>query len=297
MPRRRRGGSGETAEADTVRGMSALVALAASLMWGTSDFLGGTLSRRLRPVEVYAVAQVIGLLLLAIGLVVTGELALLGDVAVPGLMAGVLAFVGMICLYQALAIGPMGIVAPLASLSVIVPVGYALIGGESPSPLQMLGILLAIAGIVLACGPELSNPNGARPLVLAVVTAVTLGTSLIFMARGSEVSALATMTMLRVAALGLCVLAILVMRWRLEVRPRDMPAIAGIGVLETGANVSFGVASSLGLLTIASVLSSLYPVVTAILAAVFLRERLRPVQYAGVGCAMVGVVLIVLMAA
>lgn len=275
--------------------MAVLVALAASLMWGASDFLGGTASRRLRALEVYAIAQAIGLVFIAILLVGAGEAGELGPVLVPGTLAGVLAFVGMISLYRALAIGPMGIVAPTASLSVIVPVAYALVRGESPSSLQMLGILLAVAGILLACGPELSNPNGLTPLLLAGLTAVTLGCSLIFMAEGSKVSALATMTVLRVAAIVLCAAALLALRWRLEVRRRDLAPLAAIGVLETGANVSFGVASTLGLLAVTSVLASLYPIVTAVLAAVILRERLRAVQYAGVACAMAGVFLIALM--
>lgn len=272
--------------------MAVVIALAASLMWGTSDFIGGAASRRLRPLEVYAVAQVIGLVVLWIVLLVAGEASAVPDVLVPGAIAGVGAFVGMIALYRALSIGPMGIVAPTASLGVIVPVAYALVGGESPAPLQMLGILLALAGILLACGPELSSPNGLTPLLLAGVAALTLGGSMVFMAQGAATSALATTTVLRIVAILLCVGAILIMRWRLQVTRRDLPSVTAIGLLETGANVGFGVATTLGMLAITAVLASLYPVVTAILAAVVFRERLRPVQYAGVVCAMAGVVLI-----
>lgn len=272
--------------------MAVLLALASAGMWGTADFIGGVVSRRVRPLEVYGLSQIAGLLLMVVVILVTGESGSIPDVLGPGIATGVIGLVGMIAMYQALAIGPMGVVSPIAALGVIVPVAYALLLGESPRALQVLGIVLAIAGILLACGPELSSPSGLRPLLLAGVAAVSFGTAFIFMAEGSRTSAVATMTVVRVVAAGICVLAILGLRWRLQARGTDLPLIASAGVMEATANLGFGVASTIGLLAVTSVLSSLYPVVTVVLAAVVLRERLRPVQYAGVACAMVGVVLI-----
>jgi drug/metabolite transporter (DMT)-like permease len=272
--------------------MAVLLALAAAFMWGASDFLGGALSRRLRALEVYGLAQMFGLALMAVVVVLAGEVERIPDVWGPGIGAGVVGLVGMVAFYQALAIGPMGVVSPIAALGVLVPLGYGVLRGESPSSLAVLGIAASVVGILLACGPELTRPQGLRPLLLAALSAVCFGTAFIVMAAGSEVSAAATMTVMRITTVAVCAVAWLALRWRIQATRRDLAPIASAGVLESGANLTFGISSTLGLLSITSVLSSLYPVVTALLAAVVFRERLRVVQYVGVAFAMTGVVLI-----
>ena len=272
--------------------MAAVLALLSSLMWGTADFLGGSVSRRVRPVAVYGLSQAVGFVVLVAIATAVG-----GWGTDPGywpwaIASSLLGAVGMLAFYSALAIGPMGIVSPLVALSVMVPVAFALLVGEVPTGVQVLGIIGAVIGILLASGPELSGAESARPLLLAGVAAISFGGMYITMAKGSEVDALMTMTGMRVTTVVIFAVVLLVARSLGGAQPRDLLPLAIIGIFDAAANVLFGVATTMGLLSTTSVLGSLYPVVTAILAAVFLHERLKPVQYAGVVVAMTGVILI-----
>lgn len=272
--------------------MAAVLALLSSLMWGTADFLGGSVSRRVRPVAVYGLSQAVGFVVLVAIATAVG-----GWGTDPGywpwaIASSLLGAVGMLAFYSALAIGPMGIVSPLVALSVMVPVAFALLVGEVPTGVQVLGIIGAVIGILLASGPELSGAESARPLLLAGVAAISFGGMYITMAKGSEVDALMTMTGMRVTTVVIFAVVLAFARSLGGAQPRDLLPLAIIGIFDAAANVLFGVATTMGLLSTTSVLGSLYPVVTAILAAVFLHERLKPVQYAGVVVAMTGVILI-----
>ena len=272
--------------------MAALLAVVSSLMWGTADFLGGVLTRRLPALAVYGLSQTAGFVALIVVATATG-----GWGADPGfwpwaIAASVLGMIAMIAFYQALAIGPMGIVSPLVALSVLVPVAVSLLRGELPEPMQILGIIIAVVGILLASGPELSGAESAKPLILAGVAAIGFGGMFVLMAEGSKHDPLMTMTGMRVTTVVIFAVILLVTRSVGGARPRDAVPLIAIGILDAGANVMFGVATTLGLLSVTSVLGDLYPVVTAVLAAIFLRERLRAVQYAGVGAALSGVLLI-----
>jgi drug/metabolite transporter (DMT)-like permease len=261
-------------------------------MWGTSDFLGGVQSRRLPALAVYGLSQAVGFVVLVILAVATGAWR-----AEPGywpwaIAASVVGLVAMLAFYEALAIGPMGIVSPLVSLSVLVPVSVALLGGETPTAIQILGIIAAIVGILLASGPELSGAESARPLVLAGVAALGFGGMFVFMARGSAHDPVMTMTAMRVVTMVIFAGVLIKVRSLGGAgRPDALPLIV-VGVFDATANVLFGIATTLGLLATTAVLGDLYPVVTAVLAAVFLHERLKVVQYAGVAAALGGVMMI-----
>ncbi len=272
--------------------MSALLALVSSLMWGTSDFLGGVTSRRLPPLAVYGLSQAVGFVFLVAAATVTG-----GWAADPGYWpwavgASVVGMIAMLAFYEALKIGPMGIVSPLVALSVLVPVTVSLLRGEIPASVQIVGIIAAICGILLASGPELSGAETARPLIFAAIAAVGFGGMFILMAEGSKHDALMTMTGMRVVTVVIFAVILLVVRNVGGAKGSDAVPLIAIGVLDAAANVTFGFATTMGLLSVTAVLGDLYPVVTAILAAIVLKERLRPVQYAGVAAAMVGVLLI-----
>lgn len=272
--------------------MAALLALMSSLMWGSADFLGGMLTRRVNAIAVYGLSQAVGFVLLVALATATG-----GWGADPGywpwaMGASLLGMVAMIAFYRALAMGPMGIVSPLVSLSVLVPVGVSLVRGEMPNSIQVLGIILAIVGILLASGPELSGAERARPLVLAGVATVGFGGMFVCMAEGSARDPLMTMTGMRVTTVVVFAVVLLVARNLGGATRRDAPGLIVIGVFDASANLTFGIATTMGLLSTTSVLGSLYPVVTAVLAAIVLHERLRPVQYAGVAAALTGVAMI-----
>jgi drug/metabolite transporter (DMT)-like permease len=175
---------------------------------------------------------------------------------------------------------------------VLVPVSVALLGGETPTAIQILGIIAAIVGILLASGPELSGAESARPLVLAGVAALGFGGMFVFMARGSAHDPVMTMTAMRVVTMVIFAGVLIKVRSLGGAgRPDALPLIV-VGVFDATANVLFGIATTLGLLATTAVLGDLYPVVTAVLAAVFLHERLKVVQYAGVAAALGGVMMI-----
>jgi drug/metabolite transporter (DMT)-like permease len=186
----------------------------------------------------------------------------------------------------------MGIVSPLVALSVLVPVALALVRGETPSPLQVLGIIAAIVGILLASGPELGGAGSTRPLVMAVIAAIAFGGMFVFMAEGSARDPLMTMVGMRITTVLMFVGILLATRTLGGAGRRDLLPLVAIGVFDAAANVAFGYATTLGLLSTTSVLGNLYPVVTVVLAAVVLRERLRPVQYVGVVASLAGVLVL-----
>jgi drug/metabolite transporter (DMT)-like permease len=278
--------------------VAAALALLSSVLWGSSDFLGGTVSRRHRAALVVGVSQAAGLLTAVLVAVSAGALG--DDTAyLPwAVLAGVAGLVGLVAFYAALAAGTMGVVSPVAALGVVVPVLAGLGRGERPGALQLIGIVVAIAGVVLASGPELSGRAGARPLVLAVVAAAGFGVALLAIAEGSSSSTLMTMVTMRVTSVALLSAALVVAllrgmpRAEIALRPPDLALVALVGLGDVSANLAFGVASTKGLVSVVSVLGSLYPVVTVLLARVVHGERLGLLQTVGVVGALGGVVLI-----
>ncbi len=271
--------------------MLSLLALASSAVWGTSDFLAGLTSRRLPAAAVVGWSQGVALLAMTVAVLLTGSAPGAGWVA-WSVAAGLAGSTGLVSFYAALGSGTMGVVAPVASLGVVVPVVLGLLGGEAPGPLAWVGMVVAVTGIVLASGPELTGAVSARPLALAGVAALGFGLALYFLDRGSRVSVVHTLWGMRLTSVVVFVVAALLLRTAGGVAARDLPLLAVIGLGDLGANALFAVASSSGYVSVASVLGSLYPVMTVLLARVFLDERLRRVQQAGVVAALVGVALI-----
>lgn len=273
--------------------MSPVLALLSALVWGSSDFGAGLLSRRLRPLVVIAWSQGISLVVLFVVVAVQGLPEAAPMSWVPWAMAaGVAGALGLLAFYAALSTGTMGVVAPVASLGAAIPVLLGVLGGESPSPIAWSGIVVAIVGVVLASGPELQQGLGARPVLLACLAAVGFGLALFALDRGARVTLLHTLWGMRLTScFGYAAVALTVGSLG-GVNRRDVGWLAAVGLGDLLANALFGAASAMGLVSIASVLGSLYPVATILLARRFLQERLRPIQIVGVSIAMVGIVLI-----
>jgi drug/metabolite transporter (DMT)-like permease len=281
--------------------VSALLALLSSGLWGLSDFLGGNASRRLPVPAVLFLSQLTGVLVLAPLALATGAFDAPHSYVVPAAIAGVTGIAALGMFYRALSIGTMGVVAPVAALGVAVPVVVGLGRGESPSAWQLIGIVVAVFGVVLASGPELSGrgAGGSAALLLAVGAAVGFGVVLLLVAQASEddphavVMTLLTMRVTSVSLMAVLLVAVAVAHGRQRVVGlRDLPVLAVIGVADAAANGTYAVASRSSLVSVASVLASLYPVVTALLAFQVLGERLRRVQVAGVAASIAGVALL-----
>jgi drug/metabolite transporter (DMT)-like permease len=277
--------------------MSAVLALTASALWGTADFFGGHLSRRLPPLVVILVSQAFALAALL------GTVALLGLPTAGGwllwaVVAGVVGPLALGAFYRALSVGTMGVVAPVASTGVLVPVVVGLLAGERPSLLQLSGVAVAIAGVVLASGPDVraaraaGASRGGHPLLLALLAALGFGLVFAAIAAGSESTVLGTLVVQRLVNVAVTGLALLALRRAVDIDPRQLPSLAAIGLGDVAANAAYAVASTTGLVTVVAVLASLYPVVTALLARQVLQERLRRIQLGGVATAMGGVALL-----
>ena len=230
-----------------------------------------------------------------------------------GLAAGVCGVIGLAALYSGLAIGPMGVVAPITALSGVVSVGIGLVRGDRPSGLQLAGIVVAIVGVVLASRtPEgHGEPVTARAIVLAVIAAVSLGVLVVLLDEGGRIDPAWTSTMVRVSALTLLAVALVVRRPSFAMARIQLGTLVVVGLLDNGANLLFAIASSTGqLLSVIAVLArkgiflnsvgdvallaALYPVSTVLLARMVLHERLARVQVVGVVLAFVGVALLAL---
>jgi len=276
--------------------MASLLALLSSVLWGTADFEGGRLSKKHAPIAVLGFSQVIGLLF-GITLVIffgdSGAQAFGdGGYLIPGICAGFLGYFGLICLYAGLASGSMGVVSPISALSAVIPLSYALMHGDSLASITSIGIVLALVGAFCASGPELSRGLPLRPVLLAVGAACGFGTSLTFISIGSQTSALMTMVTMRAATFIVTIAIALRYRTTGGFSKSEYPSLIFMGIADFLANLLLGIACTKGLVSVAMVLGSMYPIATAVLAFRFLHERLHRVQYVGIVLAVSGVALI-----
>ncbi|MFI8893255.1 EamA family transporter [Streptomyces paradoxus] len=282
--------------------MTALFALATSLLWGLADFGGGLLTRRTPALTVVVVSQSIAVVVLGALVVATGGWSEAGPQLWFAVAAGLVGPVAMLAFYKALALGPMGVVSPLGSIGVAVPVGVGLMLGERPGLMQFIGILVAVAGVCLAGGPQFRGaPVQRQAIALTLLAAFGFGAVMALIAEASTTLtglflALFVQRVTNVAAGGLA-LWVSVRRGGPALPAdgfpwRTLPALAFVGLADVAANGTYSIAAQHGPVTVAAVLASLYPVVTAVAARGVLRERLRAVQAAGAGLALVGTVLL-----
>ncbi|GHO46124.1 EamA family transporter [Ktedonospora formicarum] len=269
-----------------------LFGLAASLCWGSGDFTGGLASRRANASTVVMGAYAIGFVLLLV-------LALLWREAFPstqdllwGGLSGLAGAIGLIAFYSALSLGRMGIVAPLSAvITAALPVLFGAITEGAPNLLQLGGFLLAIIAIVLISRPERSQ---GRPvgLGLALIAGCGFGCFFILISRVSPTATFWPLAMARLTSVLLLVAVLLIRRQPLLPKKAVTPLLLLAGSLDAIGNAFFVLAAHSGRLDVASVLSSLYPAATVILATFILHERVTRIQGFGIALALVAVPLI-----
>ena len=269
--------------------MAPLLALGGAACWGVGDFLGGLSSRRLAVLTVLVVSQAIGLAGILAWVVVSGE-RFPGIVELlPAAAAGIAGLVGLAALYRGLAVGSMGIVAPISAASPIVPLAVDASKGVVPAALQWLGIGLVLTGIVtLSREPSAGSGRMAAGAGLAMLAALGFGLFVVGLDAGADESAAWAVVAARAASVSIAIAAALVTRSSLRPPRRALPMLVGVGVFDTGANVLVAAATTHGAAGIVAVLGALYPVVTVILAWIVLGERLGPTKRAGGAIALVG---------
>lgn len=278
--------------------------LAAALGWGAGDFSGGLASRRGDVYVVILISQLFSFVLLILLALFWGESIPAGGDLLTGGVAGIIGAIGLVTLYRALATTAMGLVAPVtAVVAAALPVVVAAFTEGLPAPHHFLGFAAALAGVwFISQGSNQTAGRSVRlrDLLLPLFSGATFGLFFILIDQVSDRAVYWPLVAARIASITLISATILANPRRM--RPTDgapplsrqLPLIVLTGVLETAGNVFFALATSAGRLDIASVLASLYPAGTVLLAWLVLKERLAPQQWAGVGASLLAIVLIAL---
>lgn len=275
--------------------MTVVLGLLAAVFYGVGDFAGGFASRRHSAVTVLLYSYPVGAVLMAAMLPFFPG-ALTGRVAVFGVLGGVAGLLGVAVMYQLMVTAPMNVISPVtAVLAAIVPVAFGVVVGERPAVTAWLGIALGVLAVVLVSRTNGDHPHGriaARVIALACLSGLGFGCYFIFLARAGHDSGLWPLVVSRIAS---AVMIVPIAYWGravAKVRGRMIIYIVAAGTCDALANMFFLLSSRSGLLSLASVLTSLYPAVTVILAVGVLREHVRRMQQLGLALAAAAVVLI-----
>ena len=272
--------------------MTAAAALLASVAWGVADFLGGLKSRVVPTIVVLLLAQVSGVLAIALVVAIAGN-APPGPSILWASLAGLFGTVGLAAFYRGMAVGSISIVAPIAAVGAVVPVVFGIATGDDVSRPQFLGFVLALSGVALASFERhVGEVRVAAGVPWAIAAVIGFGGYYVPMHEASEQDFLWAALVFRSTVAVLAFAAWLVLRPPVAAARGHLGAIAMIGILDTAGNTLFAAAASLGEVSVVSVLATLYPVTTVALAALVLSERLDRLQLLGVVSALAGVVLI-----
>ena len=273
--------------------LAIVLALAASASWGLGDFLGGLTSRRLHVFTVLVVQQVFGLAAALTWVLFAWEGFPGWEGAAWAASAGVCGCLGIGALYRGMAVGAMGIVAPVSAVSAVIPFAVGIASGERPGTLQVIGIVLALVGVAVASREPAERGGGrAAGIGLAPLAALGFGFYFVFADRAADASVPFAVATARGVSLGVAFVAALAVG--ASVRPAGLflPVLAVVGLCDVGANMLFSLATTRGYLSVVSVLAALYPVVTVGLAALVLHERVARTQRLGVVGALAGAAMI-----
>lgn len=275
--------------------IAVVLALGAALAWGAADFLGGLKSRAAATLAVLALSQAAGLALVAAFVAARAEGPPEARFFAYSALAGMAGAVGIGALYRGLAVGAMSIVAPITATGAVIPVVVGVATGERPSARQGVGLALALGGVGLAArqhGGEGLPVRLAAGVGLALLAALGIGSFFLALDAASEGGVAWALLVQRAVSVGLVLAAAALVRPELGLARRDLAAVLVVGLLDMSANALFALASTRGLVSITSVLASLYPVTTVVLARLLLGERIARAQQVGVVGALAGVVLI-----
>jgi drug/metabolite transporter (DMT)-like permease len=273
----------------------AVLALLGAASWGVGDFFGGLAARRTHVLTVLVVSQAVGLAGAVVWVLASGDaLPGAGDL-LPALGAGLCGAIGLAALYRGMAVGAMGIVAPISAASPVVPLLVDLGRGVRPTPFQWIGIAVVLGGIVLlAREPDAAGGTFrvATGVTLALLAALGFGLFVVGLDAAADASVPWAIVAVRLASTSLAL--VLALGGRAPLRPpaRLLPMIVAVGVFDTLANVLVAFATTKGSAGIVAVLSALYPVTTIVLARLLLRERLDGARRLGAGLALGGAAVV-----
>jgi drug/metabolite transporter (DMT)-like permease len=273
----------------------AVVALGilASAGWGVSDFGGGLASRSAPVLGVLLGSQIASFLVGLPVLALISEPAMRPEDVALSVVGGLLGSTGLALLYRGLSAGRMGIVAPVAAvLTATIPVVFGFLTEGIPSPLAVVGIGAAGLSVVLVSRSTDEQHVGPSGLGYAVGAGTLFGLFTVTVSGLDDALVLSPLLVIRIASVACITVLVVATRQQWRVPRRLWPAVAGVGLFDMSATAAYLIAISIGPLSIASILSSLYPVVTTILAVLVLRERVTPAHAAGIAAAGLAVAFI-----
>ncbi|MFI0453403.1 EamA family transporter [Actinomadura sp. 6N118] len=284
--------------------MVTVLALGAALSYGVADFLGGAVARRSTALKALLWCVPTGLAFVVIATLLTGGTPSFPSMA-WGFGAGVAGGTGLITFYRALAQGPMSVVAPVSALTAsLLPVGVGLLRGERLDATVLLGVLLCLVAIGLVSMEENGEDRQAATNwldngpVMAGLSGACFGVFFILLKEAGDGSGLWPLVAARTGNLVVILAAFLLLT---RLRPDTGPKVSGrlmiglallSGALDAGANALYFLAVQDGMLSLAAVLTSLYPAITVLMARIAYSERLRAVQQIGLAIAAAGVALV-----
>jgi drug/metabolite transporter (DMT)-like permease len=269
-----------------------LLALGASVAWGIADFAGPLVSRTLGTLRVLLWAQVGGVVAIAVAVAVRGQ-GPNGWGVLFAIAAAVGGTAGLYAYYRGMQLGAMSVVAPIAGASAIIPVVFGIATGDHPSAWQIGGIACALIGVALASVEHHEgSPRVAAGVGLALLAALGFGFYFPWMHAAGKVDFWWASLVFRTTALLFVAAAVAARRPQLRLSRGQLAFVVAVGIGDTLGNVLFAASSGHGLISLTAVLASLYPIVTVILAAAVLHERVAPLQKAGIALTLTGVVLI-----
>jgi len=270
--------------------LAVALGLFSGLSWGVADFLGGMASRRAAVLGVVALSQAVGLAITLVALAIVHPDVPPARELAMGALAGLSGVVGLVAFYRAMSVGSISLIAPISALGAVVPVSLDLAAGRTPGFVAFAGMMLALAGAALAA--RAPGPASRRGVGLALVAALGFGGFFSLLAGAAASSVLWGLAASRVASTPVAVGLALAVGGGLAMSRRTVMVVVVSGALDVGANLLFAAASQKGLVSVVSVLGSLYPVATVALAGVVLHERLGRMQAVGAAVALGGVALI-----
>ena len=268
------------------------LALGASLTWGLADFFGPLKGRSFGALRVLVYVQLGGLAgiaaIVAIRAAAPADWAAL--LAVPAAVSGT---VGLYAYYRGMQVGAMSIVAPIAGISAVVPVVVGIVSGDRPTAWQLTGMACALVGVFLASRePGRTGARFAAGVGLALLAALGFGCYFPPMHAAGNADFWWASLFFRITSTTVILTAVAVRRPSVRLPPAQVPVLALVGTGDMLGNLFFAAASTSGLVSITSVLASLYPIVTVVLARLVLAEQVARSQEAGIGLTLAGVALI-----
>lgn len=269
-----------------------LLGLASAAAWGAGDFSGGLASRRAPVFGVLVLGQLAGTTLIAATALLLGEAAPPAAAIAWAVAAGASGAVGLAALYRGLAIGRMAVVAPVSAvLSAAIPVAWGMAQEGIPPAAKLAGFVLGLAGIWLVARSGEAGEGGAG-VALAILAGCGFGGFLVLMHRAAQGGTFWPLAAARATSVALALAVALARRRPWRPAGAAVPIVLLSGVFDAGGNAFFVLAARAGRLDVASVLSSMYPASTVLLAALVLRERVTRPQGAGIAAVLAAIALI-----